>query len=173
MFGLILNVGNDLRQIGLAHAKCGVAILPGKTVQAGEGVFDPFGRAALEQLKGLADGLRWRQGECQVNVVRPSANLQRFHVILAGDAAEESPKAIFDVPRNPRLPVLGAKDDVIMKAGEGVGQGGRLADGNGIFKRRSATAAMFHTADRGLKATATIMCSLRAAQMKSHSDNRW
>ena len=139
MFALVLNVGNDPWQIGLAHAKCGVSILPRKAAQIGKGVLDPFGRAALEQLERLADGLGWRQGQRQVNVIRHSANLQRFHAVLAGDAAEEFPNPFFDVPRNPWFPVLGAENDVIMQAGEGVCHDGRMRDGDEIFKRRSAT----------------------------------
>ena len=58
MFALVLDVGRDFRQVGFADAECSIFVLPRKTTHLWQGVLDPFGRAAFQQLQGFAHGLR-------------------------------------------------------------------------------------------------------------------
>src|SRR3989339_1971181 len=58
VFGLRLNVADRSFHLGNADAERAVSFLPGKIAVFGEGVMDPPGGTALDQLNGLGD----RQG---------------------------------------------------------------------------------------------------------------
>ena len=49
-----------------------------------------------------------------------TADLERGHLVLSGDAAYVRPDASFDCRYNPRLAVLGAEGEVIMKRCVGI-----------------------------------------------------
>jgi len=157
MFALVLDVGRDFRQVGFADAECAISILPRKTAHLWQGILDPFGRAAFQQLQGFAHGLRGWQGQRKMNVIRHSANQQGLHTIFAGNAAKEFPDTFLKVMCNPRFTVFGAENDVIMKRSEGICHAASLANCWRLFNRRSATEMHRGAQIRGLKAPATIM----------------
>ncbi len=103
------------RNLRPTHRKGAVPVLPPKTFHARKGLLNPGRRAALDQLCNLG----WRQhGRCaeqQVNMIFDSADLQGLHLILLGDAAKIGPNALLNVRFYPKLPILGAEDDVVMQ----------------------------------------------------------
>jgi hypothetical protein len=48
-------------------------------------------------------------------MILDSADLQGFHLILLGDAAQIGPNALLDARFYPTLPILGAEDDVVVQ----------------------------------------------------------
>ena len=56
-----------------------------------------------------------------MNVIRDSADAERLHLILAGDAAEEGPEAFFHVIGNDGSTVLGAENVMDVYRGISIG----------------------------------------------------
>jgi hypothetical protein len=55
-----------------------------------------------------------------MHVILHAADLESLHVVLSGDASQILPDAIFDGRFDPTFAILGAEDDVEVKAGVGV-----------------------------------------------------
>ena len=56
MLPLILNVSDYIGNIGLAHRKTTIAVLPAKSSHVGKLLMDPFRGVAFEKLSNFKDG---------------------------------------------------------------------------------------------------------------------
>ncbi len=61
-------------------------------------------------------------------MILDAAHKQRFHVMLAGNAAEVRPYPLLDVLVDPGFAIFGAEDDVIMQGRESVGHARTIAE---------------------------------------------
>ena len=121
MFALQLDVVDHAGDVRFADGECAVAVLPGERLKIRKRIVYPFGRAALDELRGLGRCDGRRRSEQQVDMIFNSTDAQRLHVVVTGDSAEVGPDARLDVRSDPAFAVFGAEFDVLMQSGVGVG----------------------------------------------------
>ena len=88
-----------------------------------------------------------------MHVIRHASDGDGLHAVVLQDAAEVAPEPVLLVPGDQRKAVLGAKDDVHMKAVKGMGHGGcRPSGAPPSYNPRSQPfrAGLFSTGPAGL-----------------------
>jgi hypothetical protein len=129
---LALDVLNGLVQQRHTDRKGTVFDLPTKEAVLGEGVVNPFGRAAFEELQDLGNRESGRQRQEDVNVVGHPSNFEGLHLVLASDPAQEGPESIAQLRRDEGTTLFGAEDAVEIRAD--VGHAGDSAVPSGLAR---------------------------------------
>src|SRR5687767_11071245 len=94
---LISNITRYMLDIGPAHSKCSLTILPSEPFKRGK-LFVYLGGLPCEKLGNLAGRQSWRCHDQSVDVILDSTYLQSGHLVLSCDAANVRPNALL-IPR--------------------------------------------------------------------------
>jgi hypothetical protein len=76
-----------------AHSKRAIFDLPCKELVFRECIMNLFRRAALDELECFGNGKGGGQGQQDMYVIGHTANFDRLHSALPGDAAKEGPQS--------------------------------------------------------------------------------
>src|SRR5579871_4498020 len=123
MFRLRGDVVFHALQPRVADAKRRVAGLPRERMVVGERLMDPFGRVGLDDSQGPGNGHLLAQPGQQVNVVGHTAGGKQTAVLAANDSTNVVVKARLEVGRDKGSALLGAENQVVVQACEGLRQG--------------------------------------------------
>src|SRR5436309_605713 len=110
MYLLALDVLKGLVQLRHADAEGAVFHLPSKKPVLREGVMNPLGRAALDELQRFGNRESRGQGQQNMNVVGHAPNFNGLHLILPGDAAQKGPEPLAQLRRDWGAAFFGAED---------------------------------------------------------------
>ena len=130
MFALIPDVGGNRGDIGFAHGKGGVPVLPTESLGLRKRLLNPSRSTSLDKLGDLR-----RRNDCwsayqAMDVVGHTPYLDRHHLILLGDASKVRPNSFLDFMSDPSETIFRTEHDVVVQRGVGVGHD---------FNRRYAT----------------------------------
>jgi hypothetical protein len=104
----------------LAHAKSAISILPCEPTAAENILLNPSRRTTLDLFNRIAHSNGCREPKQDVNVVCHAPDQGGCQFVVARDAAQIRPNPVLGLGPQPRLAMLGAENDVVLKAREGV-----------------------------------------------------
>src|SRR5438445_689840 len=115
MFLLSLNVTPNFRNLRFAHRERAVTFLPRESRDVWKGPRNPARRVRLQFANKFGERFVLPQLRQDVNVINGSVNDQRDSILFANRPTEVLMNPGTDRRREPRLPVLCRKDNVIQK----------------------------------------------------------
>ena len=112
---LILDVGDHVLELRLAHSEGSVTILPCKTGERGELGVNPGGRTAFDQLRGFGGCHCCGSAQQNMDVIIDAADFKRLHPVLACDSSQKCPDSLLDIRSDPEFSKFCAENDVVMQ----------------------------------------------------------
>jgi hypothetical protein len=108
---LVLDIPNDLIEVGGADAERSVSLLPGEVVTL---LAYPFRGIGFQEGYGLREREFRREEDKKVNVVSGAANRLRRNFMVAANSAQIFPHARLPFLRNGVATILGAENEMDM-----------------------------------------------------------